>query len=164
MDATVKKDTPKKNILEIFMNGTKRGFYIGIDQVLPAMFLGYVLVQFLQLTGLVNLLGTIFGPVMAVFGLPGETVVVIVAAFFAKAAGAATTANMYATGIISAGQATILLLPCMLVGTFVSGYARVVLVSNVADKYRMLLLAIPVIDAVVGMLVMRFILIMLGAV
>jgi spore maturation protein SpmB len=164
MGTAEKKDAPKKNILEIFMNGTKRGFYIGINQVLPAMFLGYVLVQFLQLTGLVNLLGVIFGPVMSVFGLPGETVVVIIAAFFAKAAGAATAANMYATGIISAGQATILLLPCMLVGTFVSGYARVVLVSNVAEKYRMLLLVIPVIDAVVGMFVMKFILIMLGAV
>lgn len=49
---------PKKTAVEIFMGEQKR-FYIGVEQILPAMIMGYVIVQFLQLTGLVDILGNI---------------------------------------------------------------------------------------------------------
>ena len=146
---------PKKTAVEIFMGGAKKGFYIGVEQILPAMIMGYVIVQFLQLTGLVDILGNIFG-------LPGESVVVLIAAFFAKAAGAATAANLFAQGLITAPQATILIMPCMLMGTLVGHYARIVLVANASTKYRMLLLAVPIFDAIVGMLIVRVLLTVMG--
>lgn len=152
----------KKSIIEIFMTGAKNGFYVGVEQILPAMILGYVIVQFLKITGLVDLLGMVFGPVMGVFGLPGESVVVLVSAFFAKAAGAATAANMYTSGLITAAQATILFMPCMLMGTLVGHYARIVLVSDVNPKYRLVMWAIPIIDSIAGMLFMRILLKMMG--
>lgn len=152
----------KKNIIEVFMGGCKKGFYIGVEMILPAMILGYAIVQFLTLTGLVDIVGNIFGPVMGIFGLPGEAVVVLISAFFSKAAGAATAANMYATGMITAAQATILIIPCMLMGTLIGHYARIVLVANVSQKYRSIMLAIPIIDSIVGMLIMRFILMLLN--
>lgn len=152
----------KKNAIEEFMAGAKKGFYIGVEQVLPAMILGYVLVQFLQLTGVVPLLGKIFAPIMVIFGLPGESILVIISAFFAKAAGAATGANMYAQGLITEAQATILIMPCMLMGTLIGHYARIVLVSNVAEQYRKILLCIPIFDTIVGMLLMRLVLTFMG--
>ncbi len=147
--------THTKSIIEIFMEGSKKGFYVGLNNILPAMVLGFTIVQFLQLTGLVPLLGSVFGPVMGIFGLPGESVIVLVSAFFAKAAGAATAANMYAQGMINEIQATILLLPCMLMGTLVGHYARIVLVANANPAHRVALLIIPIIDSIVGMLAMR---------
>ena len=144
-----------KSSVEIFMEGSKKGFYVGLNNILPAMVLGFTIVQFLQLTGLVPLLGSVFGPVMGIFGLPGESVIVLVSAFFAKAAGAATAANMYAQGMINEIQATILLLPCMLMGTLVGHYARIVLVANANPAHRVALLIIPIIDSIVGMLAMR---------
>ena len=153
----------KKNAIEEFMAGAKKGVYIGIEQILPAMVLGYAIVQFLQLTGVVPLLGDIFSPIMVIFGLPGESVVALISAFFAKAAGAATAANLYTQGLINEAQATILIMPCMLMGTLVGHYARIVLVANVSDKYRKIMLVIPIIDAIVGMLLMRLILTFTGA-
>lgn len=152
----------KKSIIEVFMGGAKKGFYIAAEQILPAMILGYVIVQFLQLTGLVNILGVVFGPFMGIFGLPGEAVAVLVSAFFAKAAGAATAANMYAQGILTAAQATICIMPSMLMGTLVGHYARNVLVADVNPKYRLLLLIVPLIDSAIGMLLMRVILTAMG--
>ncbi|MCC0631305.1 YjiG family protein [Clostridioides sp. ZZV15-6388] len=160
--STIVNSKPKKTAVETFMGGAKKGFYIGIEQILPAMIMGYVIVQFLQLTGLVDILGNVFGPVMGIFGLPGESVVVLISAFFAKAAGAATAANLFAQGIITASQATILIMPCMLMGTLVGHYARIVLVANTSTKYRMLLLAVPIFDAVVGMLIVRVLLTFMG--
>lgn len=92
----------KKSVIEIFMNGAKGGFYVTVEQILPAMILGYVIVEFLEITGFTEILGTVFGPVMGIFGLPGAAVAVLLSAFFAKAAGAATAANMFAQGIITA--------------------------------------------------------------
>lgn len=152
----------KKSIIEVFMGGAKKGFQIGVDQILPAMVLGYVIVQFLQLTGLVEILGNLFGPVMGIFGLPGETIIVLISAFFAKAAGAATAANMFTQGIINAAQATILVMPCMLMGTLVGHFARIVLVADTNKEYRGLMLAIPIIDSIVGMLLMRLLLTIMG--
>lgn len=155
--------TEKKNgAIEVFMGGAKKGLYIGFEQILPAMILGYVIVEVLKLTGIIDILGNVFGPVMGLFGLPGESVVVLLSAFFAKAAGAATAANLYTEGIVNAAQATILLIPSMLMGTLVGHYARIVLVSDTNPKYRSLMLAIPIIDSIVGMLLMRLILTIMG--
>jgi len=99
---------------------------------------------------------------MGIFGLPGESVVVLISAFFAKAAGAATAANLFAQGLITAPQATILIMPCMLLGTLVGHYARIVLVANTSAKYRGILLLVPIFDSVVGMLLMRLFLTLSG--
>ena len=153
---------PQKSVIEIFMGGCKKGFYIGVEQILPAMILGYAIVIFLGLTGIIPILDTVFGPVMGIFGLPGESVVVLISAFFSKAAGAATAANLYAQGIINGVQATILIIPSMLMGTLVGHYARIVLVADVNPKHRLLLLAVPIFDSIVGMFVMIILLSMMG--
>ncbi len=146
----------------LFMDGAKEGFYIGIENILPAMVLGYVIIRFLELTGLVNLIGKVFAPVMGIFGLPGEAAIVLMSAFFAKAAGEATAANLYAAGTINAAQATILVVPCMLMGTLVGHYARIVLVAGTNPKYRSHLLGLPILLSLVGMLGMRGIMMLMG--
>ena len=47
-------------------------------------------------------------------------------------------------------------------GTLVGHYARIVLVANASTKYRMLLLAVPIFDAIVGMLIVRVLLTVMG--
>ena len=160
--ATVAVKPVKTSIVEVFMKGAKKGFYLGVEQILPAMILGYVIIQFLKLTGLIDILSVVFGPIMAIFGLPGESVVVLLSAFFSKAAGAAAAANLYGEGVLTAAQCTILIIPCMLMGTLIGHFARIVLVADVNAKHRGLMLLVPIIDSVVGMLVMRLILTVMG--
>lgn len=152
----------KKGAVEIFLAGCKKGLYIGLEQILPAMILGYVIVEFLKLTGIIDVLSTVFGPVMGIFGLPGAAVVVLISAFFAKAAGASTAANLFAVGTITAAQATILLMPCMLMGTLVGHFARIVIVADVKPAHRGLLLLIPLIVSAIAMLLMRLLLTLTG--
>ncbi len=148
----------KKNIVEEFMVGCRKGFYIGIEQIAPAMVLGFVVIQFLQITGLLDILGKLVGPVMAIFGLPGEAIVVLIAAFFAKTAGAAAAATLFTNGIIDATQATILLPATITMGTLVGHYVRIVVVSDTNKKWHPLLLAIPMFDAAVVMILTRLVL------
>ncbi len=145
----------KPSIVEEFVAGAKKGFYIGAEMIAPAMVLAYVLIEFLKITGLMDIVGKAVGPVMAVFGLPGEAVFALVAAFFAKAAGCATAASLYSQGIITAEQATILFPACVTMGTLLGHFVRIVIVSNANKKWHGLLLCVPLIDAAVVLLLTR---------
>ena len=149
--------TKKKPIIDVFLGGAKRGFYIGVETVLPSMILGYVIMQFLTLTGLMDVLA-----IMRLFGLPGEAAAVLFSAFFSKAAGAAAAASLFGEGVLTAAQCTILIIPCMLMGTLVGHFSRIVLVCGVEPKRQPLMLAVPIVDSIVGMLVMRLILVVMG--
>ena len=104
--------TKKKPIIDVFLGGAKRGFYIGVETVLPSMILGYVIMQFLTLTGLMDVLAIVCAPIMRLFGLPGEAAAVLFSAFFSKAAGAAAAASLFGEGVLTAAQCTILIIPC----------------------------------------------------
>ena len=125
--------TKKKPIIDVFLGGAKRGFYIGVETVL-----------------------------MRLFGLPGEAAAVLFSAFFSKAAGAAAAASLFGEGVLTAAQCTILIIPCMLMGTLVGHFSRIVLVCGVEPKRQPLMLAVPIVDSIVGMLVMRLILVVMG--
>lgn len=147
------------NIVEEFMKGAKKGFYIGAEMIMPAMVMAYALIEFLKITGLMDLIGTALSPVMGIFGLPGEASVVLLAAFFAKAAGCAAAATLYTEGILTAEQATILFPACVTMGTLVGHFARIVLVSGANKLFYPVLFAAPVIDAIIVMFLTRFVLI-----
>lgn len=146
------------SIPEYFMRGAKKGFYITVELIAPAMVMAYVLIMFLKLSGLMPIIGTVLGPVMNLFGLPGEASVVLLAAFFAKAAGAATAAGMYAAGTLTAEEATILFPACITMGTLIGHFARIVLVCKVRPAYYPIMLATPLIDAAIVMWLTRLVL------
>lgn len=152
----------KPSIVEEFVAGAKKGFYIGAEMIAPAMVLAYVLIQFLEITGLMHNVGKLLAPVMAVFGLPGEAVFALVAAFFAKAAGCATAATLYSKGVITAAQATILFPACVTMGTLIGHFVRIVIVSNVDKKWHSLLICIPLLDAAIVMVLTRIVLSAMG--
>lgn len=154
--------TMKPSIVDTFLKGCAKGFKVGIENITPAMILGYTLVYILQATGLMTFLGKIFSPVMGLFGLPGEAFAVLISAFFAKASGCATAATMYSDGILTLGQASMLLPACILMGTLIGHYARIVLVAGTNKKWHSLLLVVPLFDAALSLVIMRVILTAMG--
>lgn len=154
--------TQKPSIVDIFLKGCAKGFKTGIENITPAMILGYVLVYILRETGLMDLLGVVMSPVMGVFGLPGEAFAVLISAFFAKASGCATAASMYEAGTLTLGQASMMLPACILMGTLIGHYARIVLVSGSNKKWHPLMILICLFDAALSLVIMRVILAAMG--
>lgn len=76
--------------------------------------------------------------------------------------GHATAINLYMAGTITAAQATICIMPSMLMGTLVGHYARIVLVTETNKKYSLLMIGVALFDAALGMLLMRVILTVMG--
>ena len=156
------KTATKRSLIEEFVFGAKNGFYLGVERIIPAMILAYVLILFLKTTGLMNIIGMVVAPVMGLFGLPGEAIVALISAFFAKAAGCATAATLYNDGVINAAQATILFPACITMGTLIGHFVRCVMASGANPKHHALLMAIPVVDAVISMLLTRVLLNLFG--
>lgn len=152
----------KRTLIEEFIFGAKNGFYLGVERIIPAMILAYALIVILKTTGLMVIIGNIMSPVMAVFGLPGEAVVSLISAFFAKAAGAATAATLYEAGTITAAQATILFPATITMGTLIGHFVRCVVASGTNASHHRLMLMIPIFDAVISMLLMRLIINFMG--
>ena len=152
----------KPSVVDTFLKGCARGFKVGIENITPAMILGYVLVYILQETGLMDLLGVVMSPVMNLFGLPGEAFAVLISAFFAKASGCATAASMYQAGTLPLGQASMMLPACILMGTLIGHYARIVLVTGSNKKWHPLLIVICLLDAAISLVIMRVILAIMG--
>ncbi len=152
------KTVQKRTLIEEFVFGAKNGFYLGVERIIPAMILAYVLILFLKTTGLMNIIGQLVAPIMGIFGLPGEAIVALISAFFAKAAGCATAATLYNDGVINAAQATILFPACITMGTLIGHFVRCVMASGTNQEHHKLLIVIPIIDAVVSMLLTRILL------
>lgn len=140
-----------KMFIELFIDGCRKGFKITIEHIMPAMIFAFVLISILEGTGLLNLIGKYMAPVMALWGLPGEASVVLISAFFAKAAGAGSAAALYKAGKITAAQATILYPAVILMGTLLGHYVRIVVVAGTLPKYHPLLIGICLLDAAIGM-------------
>lgn len=160
VESTIKRTDP--SIVETFLKGCGRGFKVGIENITPAMILGYVLVYILQETGIMKLLGVIMAPVMNLFGLPGEAFAVLISAFFAKASGCATAVSMYESGVLTLGQASMMLPACILMGTLIGHYARIVLVTGTNRKWHGLLIGTCLLDAAVSLIIMRVVLMLIG--
>ncbi len=62
----------RKNVMDLFVEGARRGFTIATTSLLPNVVMAFVIIQALKVTGLLDIVGKVFEPVMGLWGLPGE--------------------------------------------------------------------------------------------
>lgn len=162
MSAETSKKPAKVGMIETFLSGGEKGLGNRHQHHYACDGSGLCTGTGLQCNRRYGCTGQYLRTDHGVFGLPGEAITVLISAFFAKAAGAATAFNLYQTGVITAAQATICVMPSMLMGTLVGHYARIVLVTETNKKYTLLMFLIPLFDAALGMILMRLILTAMG--
>ena len=105
-----------KTIVDIFVEGARKGWNLGVNSILPNVLMAYVVIQILKVTGLLTLLGKVFGPIMAIFGLPGESVMVLVSTWMSMGGGVGTAVSLYNSGVLNGTHLTILAPAIMLMG------------------------------------------------
>lgn len=90
----------KKNLLDLFIEGARNGYDIGVKSLLPNVLMAFVLIRILDVTGLLKIIGEVFTPVMALWGLPGEAATVLVAAFMSMGGGIGVLVSLYTSNIV----------------------------------------------------------------
>lgn len=78
---------PRKNIMDMFIDGARRGFTIATTSLLPNVVMAFVIIQALKVTGLLDIVGNVCEPVMALWGLPGAAATVLLASVMSMGGG-----------------------------------------------------------------------------
>ena len=69
-EPVVKEKKEKIDVMALFLQGAKKGWDMGIGNMMPAMVLAFSMIVFINKIGLMDLLGIVFGPLMGIFGVP----------------------------------------------------------------------------------------------
>lgn len=150
------KPATTNNPFDIFVIGARKGFQIAINNLLPNVLMAYVIAEILNLVGAMQFIGKIFGPLMGIFGLPGEAVTVLLTTWLSSSAGTGVAVSLISKGILNGTHASILIPALFLMGAQLQYMGRLLGVADVPKKYWPLLMVASILNACIAMLVMRF--------
>jgi spore maturation protein SpmB len=150
------KPTTSNNPFDIFVIGARKGWQIAINNLLPNVLMAYVIAEILNLVGAMQFIGRVFGPMMGVFGLPGEAVTVLLTTWLSSSAGTGVAVSLISKGILNGTHASILIPALFLMGAQLQYMGRLLGVADVPKKYWPLLMVASILNACIAMFVMRF--------
>ena len=144
------------NALEVFISGLRKGAAIGVRFMLPSLIAAFVVIEMLQVSGVLRLLAEHVSGVMAVFGLPGEALAVLIAAWASAAGASGMVAGLASRGLLTPEHVAILLPGILLMGSQLQFFGRILAVAGVSSERVPVMMAIGLMNAVGAMLIMRF--------
>ena len=147
----------KPMLTDVFVSGVKRGWGIATGSMLPNVLMAFILIYVLKLTGILDLIGMVCGPVMKVFGLPGEALMVLLAAWLSMGGGVGVASSLFAAGSLSLHDIAVLAPAMYLMGSQVQYIGRLLGVVGTPGKYIPVMVLISIINALLALFVMQII-------
>ncbi len=144
------------NPFDIFVIGAKKGFNVTVNNLMPNVLMAYTISEILQLLGVMKFLADTCGPIMTVFGLPGQAITVLLTTWLSSSAAIGLTANMVANGILTPHDVTIMMPAYFLIGAQLQYMGRLLGVADVPKKYWPLLMLASILNAACAMLIMNW--------
>jgi len=147
---------PKEKFMAAFNNGAYSGLMIGVKNIIPNLVFAYAVMEILNITNLIHYVEIIFRPVMSLFGLPGAAAALLMG-FLTTSGGLGIVATLVMSEVITANQVAMLLVGIMCLGASIQYIGRVLSVAEIRPKLYPVMLIINVINAFVGMTIVRLI-------
>ena len=148
-------DTQGKNPFDVFVIGARKGWNIAVNNMIPNVLMAFAIAHILDLLGVLNFMSVIFGPVMGIFGLPGQAVMALLTAWLSLSAGVGMAVSLAGQGLLNGTHLTILLPAMVLMGSQLQYMGRLLAVADVKKKYWPLLMLTSILNAVIAMFIMR---------
>ena len=145
----------KPMLTDVFVSGVKRGWGIATGSMLPNVLMAFILIYVLKLTGILDLIGTVCGPVMKIFGLPGEALMVLLAAWLSMGGGVGVASSLFAAGTLSLHDIAVIAPAMYLMGSQVQYIGRLLGVVGTPGKYIPVMVLISIINALLALFVMQ---------
>ena len=147
----------KPMLTDVFVSGVKRGWGIATGSMLPNVLMAFILIYVLKLTGILDLIGTVCGPVMKIFGLPGEALMVLLAAWLSMGGGVGVASSLFAAGSLSLHDIAVIAPAMYLMGSQVQYIGRLLGVVGTPGKDIPVMVLISIINALLALFVMQII-------
>ena len=149
-------NSTSKNPLDLFIEGAKQGWNIAITSMLPNVLMAFVIIQILNISGILKIIGKYAGPIMALWGLPGEALVVLLAAFMSMGGAVGVAAGLIGAGTLTGTHAVILSPAIMLMGSLVQYLGRCLGTADANRRYWGWHILICIINGLIGLWMMQF--------
>ena len=146
--------TKKPMVTDIFVEGAKKGWVIATTSTVPNVLMAFVIIKALQITGALELMGTLFSPIMAIFGLPGEAAAVLIGAWMSMGGAVGVVITLFDQGILNGEHIAILAPAIYLMGSQVQYMGRIMGPIRTEGRYIPVMIAISVLNAFAAMFVM----------
>jgi len=150
----------RQSLMDMFVAGARRGWNVATNNMVPNVIMAFVLIQALNVTGLLEIVGKAFGPVMALWGLPGEAAAALIASFLSMGGGVGVTASLYTAGKLSGPDVTVLMPAIFLMGALLQFMGRCLGTAGVDSRHYPVIIGVCIANALLSMWVMRLILIL----
>ena len=147
----------KPMITDVFVKGAIQGWQIATSSTIPSVLMAFVIIKILQHSGLLALIGQAFGPVMGIFGLPGEAATVLLGGWMSMGGGVGVAVALFDQGAINGTHIAILAPSIYLMGSQVQYMGRCLGVIGIKGKDMLMIMTVPVITAILSLFVMRII-------
>ena len=147
----------KPMITDVFVKGAIQGWQIATSSTSPNVLMAFVIIKILQHSGLLALIGQAFGPVMGIFGLPGEAATVLLGGWMSMGGGVGVAVALFDQGAINGTHIAILAPSIYLMGSQVQYMGRCLGVIGIKGKDMLMIMTVPVITAILSLFVMRII-------
>ena len=145
----------EKMITDVFIEGARKGWDIGIGSIIPNMMMAFVIIKILSMTGFLSALATLFGPVMALFGVPGEGATVLMAAVVSMGGAVGVAVGLLHGGALHARDIAILAPAIYLMGSAVQYTGRILSVIGTDVRSYPILYGICILNSLMAMFVMN---------
>jgi spore maturation protein SpmB len=142
-------------ITDIFVEGAKKGWTIATTSTLPNVLMAFVIIKALQITGALEAMGTLFSPIMGLFGLPGEAAAVLIGAWMSMGGAVGVVITLFDQGILSGGDIAILAPAIYLMGSQVQYIGRIMGPVRTEGRHIPVMIVISILNAFGAMFVMN---------
>jgi spore maturation protein SpmB len=151
----------KPMITDVFVEGARKGWNIAISSTIPNVLMAFVIIEILKITGLLDLLGQLFNPLMAIFGLPGEAATVLFSSWMSMGGGIGVAVSLFNSHVLTGTHLAILVPAIYLMGSQVQYMGRILGVVGVRGSRIPIMIGISIVNAFIAMFIMN-ILIQIG--
>lgn len=146
----------KRMVTDVFVEGARKGWNMGINSIIPNVIMAYVIIKALNISGALTFLGKLFAPAMGIFGLPGEAAAVLMGAWMSMGGGVGVAVSLFNEGLLNGTHITILIPAIFLMGAQLQYAGRILGTAEANVKHYGVMFGISIINAFIAMLIMRF--------
>ena len=150
--------TSKKMVItDVFVNGAFQGWNIATHSTIPNVLMAFVIIKMLNISGALDFIGTCLGPVMAIFGLPGEAAMILLGGWMSMGGGVGVAVALFDKGAVDGTQLAIVIPAIYLMGSQVQYMGRCLGVIGIQGSDKFKIMAVPPIVALLSLWVMRLV-------
>lgn len=147
--------TKKPMVTDVFISGARKGWNIAVTSTVPNVLMAFVAIKALKITGLLELFGTVFAPVMGLVGLPGEAAAVLIGAWMSMGGAVGVVITLFDSGLLSGEHIAILAPAIYLMGSQVQYAGRVLGVIGTESRLIPVMIGLSVLNAFIAMFLMN---------